>query len=392
VLFLDQLDRRTATLLRLAGFVLISWTVFPGYPHASTVRLTAMWVSYGVSAVFWLSWMWRASLRGRIGFEPYVLALAGAVLLAANPNSAASAIAFVAAVVAGIRMPARQALVVPAISAVTLGVGSLITGESAVGAVAYSLGFAAAALAAGGRRQTILQTAQAQLLLAQTQRSQEEQVRAARLAESTRIAREIHDVLAHTLAGLTIQLEATAALIEQGSDPESVLARVRRAHQLARDGLDETRQAVGALRGERQPIGDLLERLINDYNAGGEGVAKLDITGDLSALPRAAADATVRLVQEAITNVRKHAPGADLTVIVRLGSDGLAVVVEDHRRNDNQAQQAPDPGLSSSGGGYGLAGITERATLLGGAAAAGATPGGWKVELTLPPESLASRV
>jgi signal transduction histidine kinase len=264
VLYLDQLDRRSAALLRLAGLLLVSWTVFNGYPHASTVRLATMWVSYGVSVVAWVSWMRHPNLRGRVGFEPYVLGFAGAVLLVANPNSAASAIAFVAAIVAGIRVPARQALIVPATSALTLGVGALITGESAIGALAYSLGFVAAALAAGGRRQAIEQADQAQLLLAQTQRSHEEQVRAARLAESTRIAREIHDVLAHTLAGLTLQLEATAALIEHGADPQTVLARVRRAHQLARDGLDETRQAVGALRGDRQPAPAQIEAFIAD--------------------------------------------------------------------------------------------------------------------------------
>ena len=98
---------------------------------------------------------------------------------------------------------------------------------------------------------------QAELLLAQTQRSHEEQLRAARLEESTRIAREIHDVLAHTLAGLTIQLEATSSLIEQGADRDTVLARVQRAHALAREGLRGDppggRGAARATRCRRRP-------------------------------------------------------------------------------------------------------------------------------------------
>ena len=92
----------------------------------------------------------------------------------------------------------------------------------------------------------------------------------ARLEESTRIAREIHDVLAHTLAGLTIQLEATSSLVEQGADRDTVLARVRRAHALAREGLVETRQAVGALRGESVPAPAGIEALVADYRASGE--------------------------------------------------------------------------------------------------------------------------
>ena len=82
--------------------------------------------------------------------------------------------------------------------------------------LAYTLGIAAALLAASNSRQTVVRAEQAELLLAQTQRSHEEQLRAARLEESTRIAREIHDVLAHTLAGLTIQLEATGLVDRAG--------------------------------------------------------------------------------------------------------------------------------------------------------------------------------
>ncbi len=116
--------------------------------------------------------------------------------------------------------------------------------------VAYALGFCAVALAGTNLRQLNLRAEQAELLLAQTQRSHEEQLRAARLEESARIARDIHDVLAHSLAGLTIQLEATDALLAQGADTETIRARVQRAHELAREGLRETRRAVGALRGD----------------------------------------------------------------------------------------------------------------------------------------------
>src|SRR5581483_11716621 len=166
-------------------------------------------------------------------------------------SSAASAFVFLAVVGAGLRTSLALAAPVVAAGACSLAISVLIYDGSALGVLAYSLGFAAALLAASNSRGSVMRAEQAELLLAQTQRSHEEQLRAARLEESTRIAREIHDVLAHALAGLTIQLEATAALVEQGADRDAVLARIHRAHELARDGLRETRRAVGALRGER---------------------------------------------------------------------------------------------------------------------------------------------
>src|SRR6202000_1032591 len=107
---------------------------------------------------------------------------------------------------------------------VALATGDLIYGNIGIGLLAYTLGFAASVLAASNSRQSVVRAEQAELLRAQTQRSHEEQVRTARLEESTRIAREIHDVLAHALAGLTIQLEATSALIGNGADPAGVPA------------------------------------------------------------------------------------------------------------------------------------------------------------------------
>jgi len=122
----------------------------------------------------------------------------------------------------------------------------LLYNGNALGLLAYALGLAASLLAAANGRQRTLRLEQRELLLAQTQRSHEQQLRAARLEESTRIAREIHDVLAHTLAGLTIQLEATGALVEQGADRNAVLGRLHRAHEPTREGRGERRRAAGA--------------------------------------------------------------------------------------------------------------------------------------------------
>ena len=283
---------------------------------------------------------------------------------------------------------------VAALGVVALAAGDVIYHHLGIGLLAYALGFAACALAASNSRQSAQRTEQAELLLAQSQRSHEEQLRAARLEESTRIAREIHDVLAHALAGLTIQLEATRALIEQGAQSAEVLARVERAHELAKEGLRETRLAVGALRGDTVAAPAAVEALVAEYRTGAEAPAELTIDGDRDRLAGPAGHAVLRVVQEALTNVRKHAPGAAVSVTVHAGvapSDEIVAVVEDRPTATALIRARPGPSsLAATGGGYGLEGMRERARGLGGTLSAGAAGDGWRVELRLPARPSAS--
>jgi signal transduction histidine kinase len=246
------------------------------------------------------------------------------------------------------------------------------------------LGLTATLFGAANARGSLVRAEQAELLLAETQRSHEEQVRVARLEEQARIAREIHDVLAHALAGLAIQLEATASLIEQGADREALLQRVNRAYELAREGLRETRHAVGALRGDAVSVAERLQTLVTEYQAGGEGRAQLTIDGDRQRLGGATGDAVFRVTQEALTNVRKHARGAEVAVTVHAGeSSGHEVVLVIADENGQTAPGASG-GLASTGGRFGIRGMRERAELLGGTLTAGPNGRGWRVELRLP--------
>jgi signal transduction histidine kinase len=382
---LTRLDRRLAALVRVIGLALIVVSVIhadhrPG-GHGRSLVITVLLAA----AVFsWLWWTIRPTSE-RITPDLWVMAGAGGLLCAASPDSAASAFVFVAVVSAGVRVELAQAGWVAVAGTVALAIGDIIYGNVGVGLLAYTLGFAASVLAASTSRQSAERVEQAELLLAQTQRSHEEQLRAARLEESTRIAREIHDVLAHALAGLTIQLEATTSLIERGADRAEVLARVQRAHELARDGLRETRLAVGALRGDPVSAPSGIEALVTDYRAGADAEAELTIDGDVGRLAGPTGQAVLRVVQEALTNVRKHAPGAAVSVAVHAGAqpgDEVVAVVEDRPTAPTLALAAGP--LAATGGGYGLVGMRERARGLGGTVSAGATDDGWRVELRLP--------
>jgi len=286
---------------------------------------------------------------------------------------------FVASSSAAIRVGLGKALPVIATGVLALAVSALLYDSGAWSVLAYALGFTAVALATSNVRQLRLRAEQSELLLAQTQRSNEEQLRAARLEEQTRIAREIHDVLAHSLAGLAIQLEATDALLADGADPATVRERIQRAHTLARDGLRETRRAVGALRGEPvAPAASAVRALVDEY----EPEPRLVFTGDESRLEGRIGETVVRVVQEALTNVRKHAPGAPVQVSIGVSPEGVDVLVE-----NRLTVSIGVPGeLAAAGGGYGLRGMRERAQLLGGTLSAGPNEVGWRVALHLPLE------
>ncbi|RRQ87760.1 sensor histidine kinase [Streptomyces griseofuscus] len=211
----------------------------------------------------------------------------------------------------------------------------------------------------------------AQRLLDQERAARVAEAESAALAERARIAREIHDVLAHSLSAQLVHLEAARLLIERGADRERILERVVAARGMARDGLAETRQALSALRGELTPLEDFLGELVS----GAEGAA-VTVTGEPRPLPVEASQAVRRVAQEALTNVRKHAQGAKVD---------LRLDYSDHQVTLNVRDSGGRPGdLTSSGGGYGLLGMRERAELLGGSLDAGPDEEGFAVTLKVP--------
>ena len=197
----------------------------------------------------------------------------------------------------------------------------------------------------------------------------------AALAERGRVARDMHDVLAHSLSALALQIESNRLLaIDRGADPD-VVAAIERAHHLAREGLAEARDAIAALRGEALPGPERFQHLVSAF----AGDAHVTVIGEPRELSSEARLALYRTAQEALTNVLRHSAAERIELRLEYRDEGTQLVVQDFGPG---APVTVGPG--SPGGGYGLTGMRERAELLGGRLRAEPTTDGFVVELWLP--------
>jgi signal transduction histidine kinase len=233
-----------------------------------------------------------------------------------------------------------------------------------------------------------------ELLLAQLQDARDGEAAAAALAERSRIAGELHDVLAHSLSGLAIQLQGARKLAERESVSAGLCAAIDRSADLTKAGLADAQQAVGALRGDRlpaldrRPALDRLSALVEDFRRDTGAAVILRIDGPRRPMAAEASAALFRGAQEALTNIIRYAPGASVSVTVRYQEGRTLLAVQDHGcRSDAGASPAARPRplvLADAGGGHGLAAMRERAQRAGGTARAGPTADGWLVELEVP--------
>ncbi|MBY4380759.1 two-component sensor histidine kinase [Rhodococcus fascians] len=203
--------------------------------------------------------------------------------------------------------------------------------------------------------------------LRNARRATDAELREHALAERARIARDIHDVLAHSLSGVNMQLEVADALLDAGRADEA-RAAVGKAQSLVREGLTETRRAVQTLRQDVLPLVPTMAALVDaDGNFRVEGEA-VDLDTPQSQF-------LVRCAQEALTNARTHAPGAAVDVVLRFAAEQVELSV-----TNGPAQSPPKPVDST---GMGLVGMRERAALVGGSIAAGPDGRGWTVRATV---------
>jgi signal transduction histidine kinase len=215
---------------------------------------------------------------------------------------------------------------------------------------------------------------------ARLEHEREQQTREAVADERRRIARELHDVIAHTVSVMTVQAGAARLLLE--AEPERAVAPLLSIEETGRQALAEIRRMFGILREEdgelafgRQPgVGDL-DALVEQARAAGLPV-ELRVEGQPVALSPGLDLAAYRVVQEALTNALKHGGGGHANVTVRFGRETLDLLIT----NDGRV-------AANGSGGHGLVGMRERLSLYGGKLEAGAAPGGgYEVRARLPVE------
>ena len=253
----------------------------------------------------------------------------------------------------------------------------------AVGESSARLGAGASAVVAGAamgisRRQSLVTTRRDAETKVAEARADAEAARAELLAGRNHLARELHDVLAHTLSALSLQLEALDTLIRADGEPAAgVREQLDITKRLVRTGLDEARGAVRALREDQLPLPEQLAQLAG---AGIGTGTELEITGPPRPLAPDVTLALYRVAQEALTNVVKHAPGSHSAIHLAFDDRTVALTVT----NDLPPAGTNGSPLAGTGGGHGIQGIKERVLLLGGRVETGPAGGGWRVYAEVP--------
>jgi signal transduction histidine kinase len=256
-----------------------------------------------------------------------------------------------------------------------------IPGHTTAELIFVPLEFGISWLAGYVLRETAEQAAAAEVRATQAERDREAAGRIAVAEERARIARELHDVVAHAVSIMVLQVGAVRLKLPEAFEEDR--DALRRVEQAGRAALAEMRRLLGAMRRESdglefspQPGVDGLDRLVEDVGRAGLPV-RLQVDGDPFPLPRAIDLSAYRIVQEGLTNALKHARASRVDVTFRYAPDELQIEV----RDDGAARPTSD------GLGHGLVGVRERVKIYGGEMSAGPAPeGGFVLGARLPVE------
>ncbi|MBA9050766.1 MULTISPECIES: sensor histidine kinase [Streptomyces] len=369
-------DPRARAAAMLAGLGVSIWINVATLPADPGVVAP---VALAVAALAWLvliaGTLLTAFTQGaHVAAVAAVMCAAGAVLAVTDTNGLI--FTGVAASLAAVAFDPLAALVLSTAGPVAYCLAAIPHGPFP-GRLLSTAAVALAGLVAGASRRETDQRARHGTLVA-TERRRTELARAeAELAgERNRLGRELHDVLAHTLGALSIQLTAIDTLARTDAPREKLITQIELGHELVSTGLDEARQAVRALRGEATSLAAQLERLCELHQA------ELELDGSGQELDADTTLALYRLVQEALTNAARHAPGACVSVRTGFGPGAVTVQV-----GNTRPAPAPDTPAAphAGGGGFGLQGMRERVEQAGGDLQAGPTPdGGWRIAARIP--------
>jgi signal transduction histidine kinase len=226
-------------------------------------------------------------------------------------------------------------------------------------------------------------------LTAQAERMELEQRRRAVLEERARIARELHDVVAHHMSLIAVRAETAPYRL---SDlPEPVSEEFRSLSEAARDALSDMRRLLGVLRNDDQAASRAPQPQLSDLPALVEGArlaglsVELTVPAALDRVPAGVGVCAYRIVQESLSNASQHAPGASVTVLVDHRGSAVTLRVANGPGESGGPNEAAGPAGDGLARGHGLVGMRERIAMLGGTLSVGAAPdGGFVVSAVLP--------
>jgi signal transduction histidine kinase len=374
---------RVYWLIRVTAFAVIGILALISPPHSAAQQAAqiACFSVVGLALLAWIAVDVRPRYRSRgLPVALGAMAIAGGVA-AATSGSGQSLVAFacIAAFWAGSETDMPTAVAVAVAGVVPIWVAGGIAGSSFGTMAGDPLLIAVCTMFGLQRRSYRVQAEQSAALLAQHERLRAEQRRADVLDERTRIAREIHDVLAHSLGALGIQIQAAKAILTDHGDVDRAVEALTTAQRMAADGLTETRRAVHALRVDTLPLGEELAALVDTHRKRYHVPVTLETSGMARALPPDASLALLRTAQEAMVNAAKHAPGRRVAVRLDYGENDVRLSVVNGLDGDGASVGRPD-----NTGGYGLTGMRERLRLLAGTLRAGPKENDWTVTAELP--------
>jgi signal transduction histidine kinase len=365
--------------VRVALLVIVGVVVFasrwPGAPYVA-VEIAALVVATGVLAVRVPS-NWLAPAHKHSVLDPYALGLMVVMcgVASATPRGGIfNILSFLAAVAVGSDLNFNVGLAVAGLGIVaTAATGTALGAGAAVIAgypVVQVLGFVFGRNLRANR-----------LYAQQADRLSEQQARAAALDERARIAREIHDVLAHSLGALGLQIQLARAVLTDQHDQNRAVDILEQAQRMANEGLHDTRRAIQALRGETLPLPQGLAELSANHQRRQGTRVTFDVCGQPRPLSPDAELALSRTAQEALVNSAKHAPQEPVTVHLDYTDTDTTLTVSNPLRRNSTPER---PRFTTVNGGYGLAGMRERLLLLDGTLSAGSSADDWVVMAKVP--------
>jgi signal transduction histidine kinase len=339
----------------------------------------AIAITLGVCAVLWIAWMLTESSPRMAMLMLALLAVPAGVIAGLDPLSTAVAVGCTVTSSAGSRLNPEISLAITAETIAAFLIAGLLTGAPTESLVGYPLLFFGLWGVGLTWHSFLTRAEQAERTLAEARRAREAETHAAALAERARIAREIHDVLAHSLAAVSVNLQAAEGLLgglpSESLELTKAIECIGRAATFTREGLADARRAIVALRDDT-PLTEQLTALAERCRADNDTTVDFTVTGTPRPISPEVGLAAYRTAQEALTNARKHAPGRPIGITLEFDATELSL-----RIVNRLGENGP---LSATGAGYGLKGLGERASQSGGTLTTGPVDGEWRVCLRIP--------